>query len=100
MKVEGSTLWSARDVASRLGVSLPAVRTWTRAGKLRGIRLGRRVLYDPRTIDALLASGGLGVPAARSPMPWAFRAAARYLADLGGDVALARQCLDFVERRP
>jgi excisionase family DNA binding protein len=93
-------LLSASDVATRLGVSLPAVRAWTRAGRLRAIRLGRRVRYDPRTIEVLVASGGLGLPASRTPLPWTIRAAARYLAELGGDIEVARAALDILEARP
>jgi excisionase family DNA binding protein len=96
---QDSTLLSAHDVAGRLGVSIHAVRTWTRSGKLRAIRLGRRVRYDPRTIDALLASGGLGLPASRTPLPWTIRAAAQYLAELGGDIEMARAALDILEPR-
>jgi excisionase family DNA binding protein len=94
-----SALLNAWDVATRLGVSVHAVRAWTRTGKLRAIRLGRRVRYDPRTIDAVLASGGLGLPATRTPMPWTLRAAARYVAELGGDNEMARAALDLVAPR-
>jgi excisionase family DNA binding protein len=93
-------LLSAGDVARRLGVSLHAVRAWTRAGRLCAIRLGRRVRYDPRTIEVLVASGGLGLPASRTPLPWTIRAAARYLAELGGDIEVARAALDLLETRP
>ena len=94
-----SALLNAWDVATRLGVSVHAVRAWTRTGKLRPIRLGRRIRYEPRIIDLLLAAGGLGIPADRSPMPWTIRAAARYLAELGGDIEMARAALDLVEAR-
>lgn|SRR5262249_42194128 len=95
-----SALLSAADVARRLGVTLHAIRAWTRSGKLRAVRLGRSVRYDPRTIDALLAAGGLGVPAARTPAPWTVRLAARFLAELGGDIQIARAALDLLEERP
>jgi hypothetical protein len=94
-----SALLNASDVATRLGVSVHAVRAWTRTGKLRPIRLGRRIRYDPRTIDMLVAAGGLGLPADRSPMPRTIRAAVRYLAELGGDIEMARAALDLVEAR-
>ena len=43
----------------------------------------------------------IGLPAARTPMPWTLRAAVRYLAELGGDLEMARIALDLVEpRRP
>jgi hypothetical protein len=48
----------------------------------------------------LVAAGGFGVPADRSPMPWTIRAAARYLAELGGDINMARAALDILETRP
>jgi excisionase family DNA binding protein len=96
----GSALLSAGDVATRLGVSVHAVRAWTRAGRLRAIRLGRRVRYDPRTIEVLLGSGGLGTTT-RTPLPRVLRAAQRYLTeDCDGDLDIARAALDLVEARP
>lgn len=93
-------LLSAGDMATRLGVSLHAVRAWTRAGRLRAIRLGRRVRYDPRTIEVLLVSGGLGTTT-RTPLPRVLRAAQRYLTeDCDGDLEIARAALDILEARP
>ena len=94
---EGALL-SAGDVATRLGVSLHAVRAWTRAGRLRAIRLGRRVRFDPRDIEALIATGGLGTT--RTPLPRVLRAAQRYLTDdCEGDRVIAHAALDLVEPR-
>jgi excisionase family DNA binding protein len=91
-------LLSAGDVATRLGVSLHAVRSWTRAGRLRAIRLGRRVRFDPRDIEALIKTGGLGTT--RTPLPRVLRAAERYLTDdCEGDREIAHVALDLIESR-
>src|SRR5262249_27042555 len=94
-----SGLLSAAMVAQRLGVTVHAVRAWTRSGKLRAVRLGRSVRYDPRTIDALLAAGGLGIPASRTLAPWMVGRAAKYLADVGGNLEIAYVALDMLEKR-
>lgn len=50
-------LWSARQVATRLGVSVDTVRRMTRKGELHPIRLGRTVRYRPEEIEAVIAAG-------------------------------------------
>jgi hypothetical protein len=62
--------------------------------------LGRSIRYDPRTIDTIVAAGSLGGPATRTPAPWVLRAAARYVAALGGDLQIARAALDLLGERP
>jgi excisionase family DNA binding protein len=88
------TLLDAHEVAQRLGVSVHAVRVWTRRGRLPAVRLGRVVRYDPRSVDAVLARGDLDARDTRSPAAWAIREAQRYLAVLGGDIEIARAALD------
>ena len=41
----------------------------------------------------------IGLPAARTPMPWTLRAAARYLAEVEGDIEMARMALELIEPR-
>jgi len=48
-------LLSLRAVATALCVSPHTVRSWVRKGKLRPVRLCRRLLFDPAEIARLLA---------------------------------------------
>jgi excisionase family DNA binding protein len=103
-----SALVTVRDAAARLGVSEAAARRWIARGRLRAVRVGRVLRIDPAELDAIVARGGLDSPVAgdetstptRSPLPWTLRAAARYLAELGGDIEIARAALDLIEPRP
>jgi|SRR5215468_3346399 len=101
-----SALVSAREAAMLLGCSEAGIRRWVARGRLRGIRVGRTLRIARSELDAIVARGTLDVPhpdgtaaTTTSPLPWALRAAERYLAALDGDGALARACLDVLEGR-
>jgi excisionase family DNA binding protein len=56
-----SPLWTASDVAERLGLPKRTVYDFTRRGLLPKIQLGRHVRYAPADVEARLAelsSGG------------------------------------------
>ncbi|MBZ5635164.1 MAG: helix-turn-helix domain-containing protein [Acidobacteriia bacterium] len=46
-----------KEAAARLGVSHWAVRQWIKQGKLRAVRLGRRVLIEPAELERLVEQG-------------------------------------------
>jgi excisionase family DNA binding protein len=100
-------LLSAREAAAYLGCSEAGVRRWVARGRLRGVRVGRALRIARSDLDAIVVRGGLDRPVAgdedntpaRSPLPWTLRAAARYLAELGGDIEVARAALDLIETR-
>ncbi len=48
-------LLSVGELAERLGVSVTTIYTWTCRGRLPHVKVGRRVLFDPRAIEAWLA---------------------------------------------
>lgn len=51
--------WLTRDEAARmLHVSLPTLREFERRRELLPARIGRRVLYSRRTVEARLKPGG------------------------------------------
>jgi excisionase family DNA binding protein len=64
--VEPTRLLTAREVAARLGVSLPTVRRRIRSGELPAVRLGNQpgtaVRVDERELDAFV----YGVPPAHA----------------------------------
>jgi excisionase family DNA binding protein len=47
---------SRKEVADKLHINLKTVNEWTKAGKLKGYRIGRRVLYKAHEIDAALSA--------------------------------------------
>ena len=49
-----TTLFSIRDAAVYLGVPPETVRWWIRTGKLRKVKIGRRVLIRREDLDALI----------------------------------------------
>jgi excisionase family DNA binding protein len=59
------TLLTGREVAARLAVSIEAVRSWTRSGRLRVVKLGKAARFDPRDIERIIERGSLDVPAQR-----------------------------------
>ncbi len=66
-------LWTADQVAKRLGVSLAAVRRWTYQRRLASLRIGRCCRYDPAQVErfvrerpALRPAGGQGYEDAES----------------------------------
>jgi len=100
-------LLSAREAAAYLGCSEAGVRRWVARGRLRGVRVGRALRIARTDLDAIVARGGLDSSPSnedsspvRSPLPWTLRAAARYLAEVGGDLETARAALDAIEARP
>lgn len=57
--------WTAKQVAARLGVSETTVRTLYATGELPGIRIRRRLVFLPATIDVWLSARNH--PAIHSP---------------------------------
>ncbi len=52
-----TTLVSVRAGAGMMGISRFTLRSWLRQGRLSYIRLGRRVMLDPREIEAFIQAG-------------------------------------------
>jgi excisionase family DNA binding protein len=52
-----SLLLGLRDAAASLGLSHWTLREWIRQGKLKSVRLGRRVLVEPAEMARLVAAG-------------------------------------------
>ena len=55
--MEGQLLLSINQAADRLSLSPWTLRLWVKSGKLRAVRLGSRVLIEPREIEQLLEAG-------------------------------------------
>jgi excisionase family DNA binding protein len=49
-----TTYLTTEEVAERLRTGKETVRYWKHIGKIRGFKVGRRVLYDEAEIDALV----------------------------------------------
>jgi excisionase family DNA binding protein len=47
-------LLSSAEVAARLGLSRPHVYTLATAGKIRSIKFGRAVRFDPKDVDRFI----------------------------------------------
>ena len=47
-------LLSASEAARYLGIAEETARAWGRQGRLPVVRLGRRMLFDRRALDALI----------------------------------------------
>ncbi len=47
-------LLSVRELAERLGIAEQTVRDWCSQGRLPVTKVGRRTLFDPRRIEALI----------------------------------------------
>jgi excisionase family DNA binding protein len=43
-----------KEVAQRLGISLPTLGEWTKTGKIQGARIGSRVRYRESDVEAAL----------------------------------------------
>jgi excisionase family DNA binding protein len=59
-------LLSPADVAARLGLSRPHVYTLAAAGKIRSIKFGRAVRFDPKDVERFIRDhrrGGIPPPA-------------------------------------
>jgi excisionase family DNA binding protein len=50
-------LISITEGATRLGISKFTLRSWVRQGIIPHVRLGRRVLLDPRDLDHFIQAG-------------------------------------------
>ena len=50
-----TALKSINEAAGLLGISPWTVRSWVKAGKLRPVRLGRRVLLSEAELERLIA---------------------------------------------
>jgi excisionase family DNA binding protein len=48
------TLLSPAEVAARLGLSRPHVYTLAAAGKIRSIKFGRAVRFDPKDVERFI----------------------------------------------
>jgi excisionase family DNA binding protein len=58
-------LLSLGEVAKLLSVSSHTVRSWARTGKLRPVRICRRLLFDPRELEKFLQEAKARTPAGR-----------------------------------
>ena len=50
-------LISIREAAAAIGLSPWTVRQYIRRGKIRGVKIGRRVLIEPGELERLVQSG-------------------------------------------
>ena len=50
-------LLSARQAANMLGIKVSTLRKWTYQRRIPCIRLGRRVLYDPKALKRIIRAG-------------------------------------------
>ena len=50
-----SKLLSKNEVANYFNVTLPTINRWMRIGYLPFIKIGRRVLFDPQSIEIIKA---------------------------------------------
>ena len=57
MVEENQSLLSARQAANMLGIKLSTLRKWTYQRRIPCIRLGRRVLYDPKALKRIIRAG-------------------------------------------
>ena len=48
---------SLKDAAQAMGLSIWTLRGWCRSGKLRCVRLGRRVMVEPGELERLIEAG-------------------------------------------
>ncbi len=46
-----SKYWTRKKTAEELNITLPTLRKWTKAGKLKGHKIEGRVYYKPDEID-------------------------------------------------
>ena len=60
MKNEVPMLLNVREVAEHLRISPHTVRKWLYEGKIKAIRLGRRVLFHPEDVSLLVNKARLG----------------------------------------
>lgn len=51
---DGDELLTVEEVAEQLGISVPTVRRFVRAGTLPHVRVGRQIRFDPAAVSAAL----------------------------------------------
>lgn len=51
-----------KDAAAAVGLSPWTLRHWIRQGRLRAVRLGRRVMLEPGELQRLVEAGRQGAP--------------------------------------
>ena len=52
----GPRLWTLPEAAARLGVSVRTVHREVAAGRLHCVRIGRRLLFDPKDVTRFVAA--------------------------------------------
>jgi hypothetical protein len=94
---DSEQLITLREAQRRAGLGLRQLERARAQGELTLYRVGgwRRVRW--LDVETWLARQCRAAIPGRTPMPWALRAAARYLAELGGDIEIARAALDAIE---
>jgi excisionase family DNA binding protein len=50
-------LWSVKEAGNALGISSWTIRRYLAEGKIRGIRIGRRVMLEPSECQRLIEAG-------------------------------------------
>jgi len=50
-------LWSVKEAGNALGISSWTIRRYLAEGKIRAIRIGRRVLLEPAECQRLIEAG-------------------------------------------
>ena len=46
--------WTRSETAARLSITLPTLYEWTKMGKLKSYKIGRRILYKPEEVEKAL----------------------------------------------
>lgn len=64
LRATDSALLTLSEVANLLRVSPHTVRAWTRSGRLSPVRICRRLLFTPESLQRLIAAGS--APSAES----------------------------------
>ena len=55
-------LLTAKELAAALKCSEDAIRLWEKQGKIRSVRVGRLVRFEPSEVDYIRRAGGLREP--------------------------------------
>ena len=59
MAQNGHNLYSAEDVAKRLGLHVRTVRAYLRSGRLKGVRIGKQYRISRENLEALTGQSSL-----------------------------------------
>ena len=62
-EIEGIKLFTVTETAELMGITPQTVRTYVKAGRLRGQRVGRPILITERSIKQFLNAGVEPTPA-------------------------------------